>query len=185
MKVYGMDLRGRLFYKGEALLREGSPFFVPHVEESWCAIPSLAVKIGRTGKCVATPFTERYVDSCAAGWDITCSSLLAELSCAGAPWERAKVYDGSSVALDWHPIGHHLPEQFALTVYERSVSLSQEYIRRGITILSECLTIHTGDVLLINVLPIDQAPTIAPGRQLSLQLHIADKIVSTTPLRIK
>ena len=65
MKVYGIDDESQLFYKGEALLRPGYPFFVPHLEAEWCAIPSLAIKIGRTGKCVAPPFAERYIESCA------------------------------------------------------------------------------------------------------------------------
>ena len=140
MKVYGIDDESRLFYKGEALLRPGYPFFVPHLEAEWCAIPSLAIKIGRTGKCVAPPFAERYFESCAAGWDITCRSLLAELREASAPWERAKVYDGSAVALDWQPLDTALAEHYTLTLSEQSWTLSREAVCQALSLLSECRT---------------------------------------------
>lgn len=185
MKVYGIDDESRLFYKGEALLRPGYPFFVPHLEAAWCAIPSLAIKIGRTGKCVAPPFAERYIESCAAGWDITCRSLLAELREARAPWERAKVYDGSAVALDWQPLDTKLAEHYTLTLSEQSWTLSHTEVYQALSLLSECLTIHTGDVLLLNASPITAAPAIAPEQQLSLTLQAGEKLRSTTLLRIK
>ncbi len=190
MKVYGIDDESQLFYKGEALLRPGYPFFVPHLEAEWCAIPSLAIKIGRTGKCVAPPFAERYIEACAAGWDITCRSLLAELREAGAPWERAKVYDGSAVALDWLPLDWlpldtALAEHYTLTLSEQSWTLSRTAVCQALSLLSECLTIHTGDVLLLNAIPITAAPAIAPELQLSLTLQAGERLRSTTLLRIK
>ena len=172
MKVYGIDDESRLFYKGEALLRPGYPFFVPHLEAAWCAIPSLAIKIGRTGKCVAPPFAERYIEACAAGW-------------ASAPWERAKVYDGSAVALDWQPLDTTLAEHYTLTLSEQSWTLSRTAVCQALSLLSECLTIHTGDVLLLNAIPITVAPAIAPEQQLSLTLQAGEKLRSTTLLRIK
>lgn len=185
MKVYGIDGEDRLFYKGEALLRAGYPFFVPHLEAEWCAIPSLALKIGRTGKCVAAPFAERYIEACSAGWDITCRSLLTELRLSAAPWERAKVYDGSAVALDWHAVDAPLAGACQLSMAGETCRISLERIGYAIELLSECLTIHTGDVLLLNAMSVAEAPAIKPELQLSLQLLIEGQTLSTTPLRIK
>ena len=95
------------------------------------------------------------------------------------------MYDGSAVALDWQPLDTTLAEHFTLTLSEQSWALSREMVCQALSLLSECLTIHTGDVLLLNAIPITAAPTIAPEQQLSLTLQASERLRSTTLLRIK
>ena len=95
------------------------------------------------------------------------------------------MYDGSAVALDWQPLDTALAEYFTLTLSEQSWTLSREAVCQALSLLSECLTIHTGDVLLLNAIPITAAPVIAPEQQLSLTLQAGEKLRSTTLLRIK
>ena len=81
------------------------------------------------------------------------------------------MYDGSAVALDWQPLDTTLAEHYTLTLSEQSWTLSREAVCQALSLLSECLTIHTGDVLLLNAIPITAAPTIAPEQQLSLDVY--------------
>ena len=95
------------------------------------------------------------------------------------------MYDGSAVALDWQPLDTTLAEYYTLTLSEQSWTLSRTAVCQALSLLSECLTIHTGDVLLLNASPITAAPAIAPEQQLSLTLQAGEKLRSTTLLRIK
>ena len=95
------------------------------------------------------------------------------------------MYDGSAVALDWQPLDTALAEHYTLALSEQSWTLSREAVCQALSLLSECLTIHTGDVLLLNAIPITAAPAIAPEQQLSLTLQAGERLRSTTLLRIK
>lgn len=184
MKVYGIGSEGSaLFYKGEALLRDRYPFFIPDLEEQYVAIPSLAVKIGRTGKFVTAKFAARYIEAIGVGWDITAQSQLTQLRSKGKPWDVAKAFDGSAVVFAWQTIDLS-QEKTPLTVQceERLFGFSIDQVFEGVELFSQARTIHKGDVLLFNATNVDQ------GITLRTESHYTVSLLSpslTTELRVK
>ena len=99
MKIYQFvfDSREELlhyYYKGEALIRKGYPLFLPNTspEESYVAYPSLLVRIGRTGREVASRFSHRYINGLGVGFDIVHHNRLCDLIDARQPWSEAVAF---------------------------------------------------------------------------------------------
>lgn len=76
-----------------ALLRSGNPFFIPDFDTQFRALPSIAFRVGRLGKCIAPRFASRYLQEFAAGAAIVASSRLAQAREAGEPWCDATAFD--------------------------------------------------------------------------------------------
>lgn len=77
------------------LLRSGNPFFIPDLGEEYEAYPSIAIRIGRLGKSIASRFAYRYIDGIGPGVAVMAKGLLAKLRDEGAPWTRATAFDRS------------------------------------------------------------------------------------------
>lgn len=93
-----------IFHKGDAVLRENYPFFIPDIG---CPIEyeaELVIRISRVGKCIAREFAHRYYDAVTIGLDLTARQLQRELMAQGRPWTEAKVFDGSAVVGQWVPL---------------------------------------------------------------------------------
>ena len=53
-----------------SILYTGRPFFLPDFASSFIAVPTLVVRTGRLGKCIAPKFAHRYLDALTAGFTV-------------------------------------------------------------------------------------------------------------------
>ena len=79
-----------------SLLFTGRPFFVPDFAAAFVATPTIIVRMGRLGKCVAPKFAHRYWDAFTAGFTLCAvkgnDSRLAVLD---------RAFDGAAMVGDW------------------------------------------------------------------------------------
>ena len=74
----------------------GRPFFVPDFARAFVATPTIVVRTGRLGKCIAPKFAHRYWDALTAGFTVRAiESDDARLSVL----DRA--FDGAVIVGDW------------------------------------------------------------------------------------
>ena len=79
-----------------SVLYSGRPFFVHDFAEEFVAAPSIVVRMGRLGKCVAPKFAHRYWDALTAGLNVqACRDGDAGLEAL----DRA--FDGAAIVGDW------------------------------------------------------------------------------------
>ncbi len=79
-----------------SVLYSGRPFFVHDFAEEFVAAPSIVVRMGRLGKCVAPKFAHRYWDALTAGLSVqACRDGDAGLEAL----DRA--FDGAAIVGDW------------------------------------------------------------------------------------
>ena len=79
-----------------SVLYTGRPFFIHDFAEAFVAAPSIVVRMGRLGKCVAPKFAHRYWDAVTAGFNVqACRSRDAGLEAL----DRA--FDGAAIVGDW------------------------------------------------------------------------------------
>lgn len=82
-----------------SVLYTGRPFFIHDFAEAFVAAPSIVVRMGRLGKCVAPKFAHRYWDAVTAGFNVqACRSRDAGLEAL----DRA--FDGAAIVGDWVPV---------------------------------------------------------------------------------
>ncbi len=79
-----------------SVLYTGRPFFVADFAEAFVATPSIIVRTGRLGKCIAPKFAHRYWDALTAGFNVR--ALHGNDARLGA-LDRA--FDGAAVVGDW------------------------------------------------------------------------------------
>ncbi len=53
-----------------SILYPGRPFFLPDFARSFVAVPTIVVRTGRLGKCIAPKFAHRYWDALSAGFTV-------------------------------------------------------------------------------------------------------------------
>lgn len=79
-----------------SILFTGRPFFVPDFADAFVATPTIIVRMGRLGKCVAPKFAYRYWDAFTAGFVLRAvegnDKRLAVLDHA---------FDGAAIVGDW------------------------------------------------------------------------------------
>lgn len=79
-----------------SILFTGRPFFVPDFARAFVATPTIVVRTGRLGKCIAPKFAHRYWDALTAGFTVRAiESDDARLSVL----DRA--FDGAVIVGDW------------------------------------------------------------------------------------
>ena len=82
-----------------SILYSGRPFFVPDFAARFVAAPSIVVRMGRLGKCVAPKFAHRYWDAMTAGFNVVAhqdgDSRLVALG---------RAFDGAAIVGDWMPV---------------------------------------------------------------------------------
>ena len=82
-----------------SILYTGRPFFVPDFAQRFVATPTIVVRMGRLGKCVAPKFAHRYWDAFTAGYTV-CASQSDDIRLTGL--DRA--FDGAAIVGDWIPV---------------------------------------------------------------------------------
>ena len=79
-----------------SILYTGRPFFVPDFAQQFVATPTIVVRMGRLGKCVAPKFAHRYWDAFTAAFTVrACQSDDERLT----GLDRA--FDGAAIVGDW------------------------------------------------------------------------------------
>ena len=79
-----------------AILYTGRPFFVPDFAGQFVARPSIVVRTGRLGKCIAPKFASRYWDAFTAAFTVQAVNDRDEYMGA---LDRA--FDGAAIVGDW------------------------------------------------------------------------------------
>lgn len=158
MKIYQFvfDSREELlhyYYKGEALIRKGYPLFLPNTspEESYVAYPSLLVRIGRTGREVASRFSHRYINGLGVGFDIVHHNRLCDLIDARQPWSEAVAFEyaAAGVLVDESFDEDGLQSSYHLEWGDYTLEVTETMIRKAVERMSYLNIIHVGDILLV------------------------------------
>ena len=79
-----------------SILYTGRPFFVPDYAQRFLATPTIVVRTGRLGKCIAPKFAHRYWDAFTAGFSVQALQGDDERLVA---LDRA--FDGAAIVGDW------------------------------------------------------------------------------------
>lgn len=79
-----------------SILYTGRPFFLPDFAGQFVATPTIVVKTGRLGKCIAPKFASRYWDAFTAGFAV--QAVQGDDDSLGA-LDRA--FDGAAIVGEW------------------------------------------------------------------------------------
>ena len=144
------------FHKGDALLKQGMPFFLPDMGSRIDYEAELVVQICRVGKCIAERFAHRYYQHITLGIDFTARDLQRAAIAEGKPWLSAKVFDGSAVVGRWidkEVLGYperHIPfalRHNGLEVQHSDSSYMIHSIDQLIACISRYQTLRMGDLI--------------------------------------
>ena len=83
-----------------SILYTGRPFFLPDFAQSFVATPTIVVRTGRLGKCIAPKFAHRYWDAFTAAF-----TVRAVNSDDGRVTALDRAFDGALIVGEWveHP----------------------------------------------------------------------------------
>ena len=129
------------FHKGDALLKQGMPFFLPDMGSRIDYEAELVVQICRVGKCIAERFAHRYYQHITLGIDFTARDLQRAAIAEGKPWLSAKVFDGSAVVGRWI-------DKEALGYPERSIPFALRHNGLEVQRSDSSYMIHSIDQLI-------------------------------------
>ena len=79
-----------------SVLYTGRPFFIHDFAEGFVALPTIVVRTGRLGKCIAPKFAHRYWDALTAGFTVR---ALHGNDARLTALDRA--FDGAAIVGDW------------------------------------------------------------------------------------
>ncbi len=140
------------------LLREGKPFFLPSWSEKFQLFPSLAIRIDRLGKSIASRFAYRYWDMHTFGFNVRGIDELQALQGAKLSAGRATSFDYSVIIGSWQATDKALlPEmQFAIFRNDREVArwkYSNLLLDADNTVeaVSRRMTLKTGDIIYLGL----------------------------------
>ena len=151
-----------------SLLFTGRPFFVPDFAQGFVVTPTIAVKTGRLGKCIAPRFAHRY-------WDALTAAFTVRAIDSDNPRLLAldRAFDGSAVMGDWLAVEglddpmHEVVEMMIddVVVARHCLADMRWPLDDMIAAVSSRCSIKMGDVILTG----ETAPAraIAPGNHLT------------------
>ena len=150
-----------------SILYTGRPFFVPDYAQRFLATPTIVVRTGRLGKCIAPKFAHRYWDAFTAGFSVQALQGDDERLVA---LDRA--FDGAAIVGDWvetSAIEDPLHAVVEVTVNEETVARC--CLAEMCTTLAELLSavstrcsIKMGDLLFTG--DAGEGHTLVPGDRL-------------------
>lgn len=137
-----------------AIIREGKPFFIPGFSQHWEYQATIAFRVTRLGKNIASKFANRYIDALA----LAVRTIPCELEATAAPSAITTAFDGAFIIGEWVSLDQFENNKLASVEFENhsmSIDLSQLAIEDTIAILSKYLTLKIGDIIAPAVLPIN------------------------------
>ncbi|MDR1781004.1 MAG: fumarylacetoacetate hydrolase family protein [Tannerella sp.] len=148
-------LEPTIFMKGDAVLKDGKPFFLPDFSAEVHHETEIVVKINRLGKNISEQFAHRYYDEVTVGIDFTARDLQSKLRNAGLPWELSKAFDNAAVTGKFIPLaeaGEIGALQFRLDVNGTTVQTGFSgdmifTIDKIIEYVSRFMTLRMGDLI--------------------------------------
>lgn len=153
-----------------SLMRTGNPFFVPDFDTDFQAFPSIAFRIGRLGKSIASRFASRYLEAVGMGVAVAAVNRLRSLRGQGMPWTPAVAFDRSCIIGNLQPVATLLEMDEILiecgeeAIMYRPASL-RESIERIIERISADNTLKNGDLILAGLTP--AGLPLRPGTRLT------------------
>lgn len=93
-----------IFMKGDSVLKDGKPFFIPDFSSRIHYEAELVIKICRLGKNIAEKFAHRYYEEATIGIDFTARDLQTTLRQQGLPWELSKAFDNAACVGTFVPL---------------------------------------------------------------------------------
>ena len=154
-----------------SVLYTGRPFFVHDFAQRFVAAPSIVVRMGRLGKCVAPKFAHRYWDALTAGFNV--QGLQDSDPRLGA-LDRA--FDGAAIVGDWMSVPDledpmHAVVEFKVddkVISRRCLAEMALPLADMVSAVSTRCSIKMGDLLFTG----DCAPavTLSPGMHLTASL---------------
>lgn len=148
-----------LYSKGDELIRKEYPFFPKDMQECYWAIPSLAVRIGKLGKEVASRFAPRYIDKIGVGFDLVAFKPLQKAQQNGLPWDTAVAFlDAVGLSFEESSFDGILPNHYRIDfgvegeANEKGAcfSILGSLIQEATSLLSHHRKIRQGDILLLH-----------------------------------
>lgn len=154
-----------------SVLYTGRLFFVHDFAQRFVAAPSIVVRMGRLGKCVAPKFAHRYWDALTAGFNV--QGMQDNDPRLGA-LDRA--FDGAAIVGDWVTVSDlddpmHAAVEFRVddeVISRRCLADMVMPLADMVSAVSTRCSIKMGDLLFTG----DCAPalTLAPGMRLTASL---------------
>ncbi len=157
-----------------AILYTGRPFFVPDFAGRFMASPSIVVRMGRLGKCVAPKFAHRYWDALTAGFNVVaCEDVDGRLTAL----DRA--FDGAAVVGDWIPVADIQDPMQALVEFKVDDTVVARHCLADMTwpldemvaAVSTRCSIKMGDLLFTG----DAAPAVPLSAGMHLSASLGDR----------
>ena len=140
-----------------ALQTRGRPYFSPAFADPCRCQLSVAVRIGRLGKCIGERFAYRYVDAVTVGAVFTATRLQEELAVCGLPWDVSKGFDNAAVVGTFKPVSS-LDEinaaEFTLEEDERlvqsgSLAACRFTVAQLVAHISKVYLLRQGDIIFV------------------------------------
>ena len=154
-----------------SVLYSGRPFFLHDFAEEFVAAPSIVVRMGRLGKCVAPKFAYRYWDAVTAGFNV-----LARRGDDERLHALDRAFDGAAIVGDWINVSDlddplHAVLEVKIddkVVSRRCLADMQVPLADMVAAASTRCSIKMGDLLFTG----DCAPSVAlsPGMRLTASL---------------
>ena len=134
---------------------KNQPFFIPDFSQDIHHEIEIVVKINKTGKHIQKKFANNYYSEISLGIDFTARDVQEKIKKNGAPWEKAKAFDGSA------PVGNFINKKdiqdiqnlnFKLLVNkkERQIGNTKNMIydvSHIISYVSSFITLKKGDLI--------------------------------------
>lgn len=137
-----------------ALVPEGEPIPLPRGQGSIHHEAELVVMLTGGGRDIPEDEALACVAGMALGLDLTLRDLQTELKAKGAPWERAKAFDGSAPIGDFKPYLEQDLQALEFTCHVNGELRQHGFTRdmlfpvaRQIHILSQTWALEPGDVI--------------------------------------
>lgn len=162
-----------------AILQGGNPYFVADFADRIESRASLALRIGKLGKSIASRFAYRYVDAIAPCSIMLAPALLKKLREEGMPWSQALSYDRSIAIGKFieYPFADIPNAKFNILLKDGESTREFEWdastmVRPSaedtINQVSRDNTLKTGDILIVGISA--TGPEMSPGQRMSLNL---------------
>lgn len=176
---------GILVWPDSCRLISERPLFIPDFDSEFYAIPAVAAKIGRIGKCVAPRFAPRYICEIAPALFILPQSAVSVLKENKAPRQALLCFDNAIVTGDWQEfnaessIDPHI--ELDIRYYGAKITDSPEHSAAvfNMNLFSPLLagfsrrnTLKTGDMAIIPAAP--PSPALKEGASIEIRSSAAD-----------